>query len=53
MTASTLLKKQHREVEKLFSTALKTDNPKTRKQKRFGDGRSAELAEQMAGRKAA
>ncbi len=31
MKASTLLKQQHREVEKLFSTALKTENPNTRR----------------------
>jgi hemerythrin superfamily protein len=32
MKATALLKRQHREVEKLFSTALKTQNPNTRRQ---------------------
>ena len=31
MKASQLLKKQHREVEKLFATALKTEDPKVRR----------------------
>lgn len=31
MKASMLLKKQHREVEKLFATALKSDDQKTRR----------------------
>ena len=31
MKASQLLKKQHREVEKLFATALKTEDAKTRR----------------------
>jgi hemerythrin superfamily protein len=31
MKASQLLKKQHREVEKLFATALKTEDPKARR----------------------
>ena len=31
MKATVLLKRQHREVEKLFSTALKTDNEKRRR----------------------
>jgi hemerythrin superfamily protein len=31
MKATALLKRQHREVEKLFSTALKTENPSTRR----------------------
>jgi hemerythrin-like domain-containing protein len=34
MKATKLLKQQHREVEKLFSQALKTDNPKTRQKAR-------------------
>ena len=34
MKATKLLKQQHREVEKLFSQALKTDNPKTRQRAR-------------------
>ena len=32
MKASMLLKRQHREVEKLFASALKTENEKTRRQ---------------------
>jgi hemerythrin superfamily protein len=32
MKATALLKRQHREVEKLFSTALKSENAKTRRQ---------------------
>jgi len=32
MKASMLLKRQHREVEKLFAAALKTENVKTRRQ---------------------
>jgi hemerythrin superfamily protein len=32
MKATALLKRQHREVEKLFSTALKTENPSTRRE---------------------
>jgi hemerythrin superfamily protein len=31
MKASQLLKKQHREVEKLFATALETEDPKARR----------------------
>jgi hemerythrin superfamily protein len=31
MKAIVLLKRQHREVEKLFSTALKTENANTRR----------------------
>src|SRR6187431_521360 len=31
MKASQLLKKQHRDVEKLFATALKTEDPKARR----------------------
>jgi hemerythrin-like domain-containing protein len=34
MKATALLKRQHREVEKLFSQALKTDDPRTRRNAR-------------------
>jgi hemerythrin superfamily protein len=42
MKATQLLKKQHREVEKLFATALRTEDPKTRQNAMQGIVRALE-----------